>query len=113
MRYTIQNTGYQDAPGTHWILQQHKKKTQAAMKVTLCEIKENPQETNSEEKEVGIQNNDLQHEEEVIIQPEHNEETRIQKHERLRNLQDILKYSYIQTIEVQEGEEEDQEIELI
>ena len=25
IRCTVQNTGYQDAPGTHWVLQQHKK----------------------------------------------------------------------------------------
>ena len=25
IRYTVQNTGYQDAPGTHWVFQQHKK----------------------------------------------------------------------------------------
>ena len=25
IRYTVQNTGYQDATGTHWVLQQHKK----------------------------------------------------------------------------------------
>ena len=50
--------------------------------------------------------------EERNIQPEKNEETRIQKHEeRLRNLQDILKHSNIQIIGVPEGEEEEQEIE--
>ena len=25
IRCTVQNTGYQDAPGTQWVLQQHKK----------------------------------------------------------------------------------------
>ena len=25
MRCTVQNTGYHEAPGTHWLLQQHKK----------------------------------------------------------------------------------------
>ena len=35
---------------------------------------------------------------------------RIQKNERLRNLQDILKHSNIQIIGVPEGEEEEQEI---
>ena len=48
----------------------------------------------------------------INIQPEQNEETRIQKNEeRLRNLQDILKFSNIWIIGVSEGEEEDQEIE--
>ena len=51
-------------------------------------------------------------EEEVNIQPEQNEETRIQKNEeRLRNLQDIFKHSNIWIIGVPEGEEEEQEIE--
>ena len=50
--------------------------------------------------------------EERNIQPEKNEETRIQKNEeRLRNLQDILKRSNIRIIGVPEGEEEEQNIE--
>ena len=50
--------------------------------------------------------------EERNIQPEKNEETRIQKSEkRLRNLQDIFKCSNIRIIGVPEGEEEDQQIE--
>ena len=45
------------------------------------------------------------------IQPEKNEETRIQKNEeKLRNLQDIFKHSNIQIIGVPEGEEEEQKI---
>ena len=51
-------------------------------------------------------------EEEVNIQPEQNEETRIQKNEeRLRNLQDIFKPSNIRIMGVPEGEEEEQGIE--
>ena len=50
--------------------------------------------------------------EERNIQPEKNEETRIQKkEERLRNLQDILKHANIRIIGVPEGEEEEQKIE--
>ena len=50
--------------------------------------------------------------EERNIQPEKNEEKRIQKNEeRLRNLQDIFKCSNIRIIGVPEGEEEEQEIE--
>ena len=52
--------------------------------------------------------------EEINIQPEQNEETRIQKNEdeeRLRNLQDNFKCSSIQIIGVPEGEEEEEEIE--
>ena len=44
------------------------------------------------------------------MQPVKNEKTRIQKNERLRNLQDIFKRSNIQIIRVPE-EGEDQEIE--
>ena len=50
--------------------------------------------------------------EERNIQPENNEETRIQKNEeRLRNLQDILERSNIRIIGVPEGEQEEQKIE--
>ena len=50
--------------------------------------------------------------EEINIQPEQNEETRIQKNEeRLRNLQDNFKYSNIRIIGVPEGEVEEQEME--
>ena len=54
--------------------------------------------TNSEKKETGIQFNDLEQKEEMNIQPEQNEETRIQKNEEgLRNLQDNFKCSNIQS----------------
>ena len=69
----------------------------------LRETKENVQGTNSDAKETGTQINGVDHKEERNIQPEKNEETRIQKNEeRLRNLQDILKHSNIQIIEVPE-----------
>ena len=49
--------------------------------------------------------------EEINIQPEQNEETRIQKHkERLRNLWENFKHSNIRIIGVPEGEEEEQEM---
>ena len=54
------------------------KKTQAAMKVALCEIKKNLQGT-SDRKETRTQINSLEEKEEINIQPEQNEETRIQK----------------------------------
>ena len=58
-------------------------------------------------KETGTQINGLDQKEEINIQPEQNEGTRIQKNEeRLRNLQDILKRSNIQIIGVPEKEEE-------
>ena len=50
--------------------------------------------------------------EEINIQPEQNEETRIQKNEgRLRNLQDNFKHSNIQIIGVPEEKEQQQEME--
>ena len=64
------------------------------MKAMLRETKENVQGTNSEGKEPGTQINTVDQKEERNIQPEKNEETRIQKNEeRLRNLQNILKRS--------------------
>ena len=66
------------------------------MRVTLREINKNLQGTNSEGKEARIQISDLEHKEEINIQPEQKEETRIQKNEdRLRNLQDNFKPSNI------------------
>ena len=60
------------------------------------EIKKNIQGTSSEGKETGNQINSLDQKEEINIQPEKNEETRIQKiGERFRNLQDNFKYSNI------------------
>ena len=79
----------------------------------LRETKENVQGANSDGKETGTQINGVDQKEGRNIQPEKNEETRIQKiEERLRNLQDILKCSNIRIIiGVPEGEEEKQKIE--
>ena len=80
------------------------------VKAMKNEIKENVQGTNSEEKETRSQINDLEQKGEINIEPEQNEETRIQKNdERLRNLWDNLKCSNI--IAVPEGEEQQQETE--
>ena len=63
-------------------------------------------------RETRTQINDLDQKEEINIQPEQNEQTRIQKNEeRFRNLQDILKHSNIQIIGVPEGEVEEPVIE--
>ena len=60
------------------------------------EIKENAQGTNSDRKENGTQINSLELQEEINIQPEKKEETRIQKNEeRLRNFRDNFKCSNI------------------
>ena len=87
------------------------KKTQAAMKVALCEIKKNLQGTNSDRKETGTQIKGLEQKEERNVQPEQNEETRMQENEeRLRNLWDNVKRSNILITGVPEGEQE-QEVE--
>ena len=49
------------------------------MKAMKSEIKETVQGTYSEGKETGAQINNLEQKEEINIQPEQNEETRIQK----------------------------------
>ena len=62
IRCRVQNTGYYNARGTHWVLQQHRK-TQAEM-VTLRGIKKNLQGTNSGVDEADNEINDLEHKEE-------------------------------------------------
>ena len=63
------------------------------MKVTLSEIKKNLQRTNNEGKKAGTQTNDLEHKEEINIQPEQKEETRIQKNgDSIRRFWDIAKH---------------------
>ena len=54
-------------------------KIEEKVKAMLSEMKENEQGTNIDRKETGIQINDLEQNEEINIQLEHNEETRIQK----------------------------------
>ena len=55
------------------------RKPDEKMKAMLRETKENVQGTNSEAKETGTQINGVDQKEERNIQPEKNEETRIQK----------------------------------
>ena len=88
------------------------RKIEEEVKAMQREIKKNIQGTNSEGKETRTQINNLEQKEEINIQSQQNEETRIQKNEeRFRNLQDIFKHSNIQIIGVPEGEEEEQEME--
>ena len=54
-------------------------KIEEKVKALQSEIKKNIQETNSEGKETRTEINDLEQKEEINIQPEPNEETRIQK----------------------------------
>ena len=68
-------------------------KMKEQMKAIQSGIKQNIQETYSEGKETGTQVNNLEQKEEINIQLEQNEETRIQKNERLRNLWDNFKHS--------------------
>ena len=74
-------------------------KTEEKVKAMKSEIKENVQGTNSEGKETGTQINSLEQKEEINIQPEQSEETRIQKNEESpRYLQDNFKNSNIRII---------------
>ena len=71
-------------------------KIEEEVKTMQNEMKKNIRGINSEGKETGTQINGLEQKEEINIQPEQNEETRIQKNEeRLRNLQDYFKCSNI------------------
>ena len=80
------------------------------MKVTLTEIKEDLQGTSSRGDEAGIQINDLEHKEEISIQPEQ-QKKRIQKNkDSIRCLWDISKCTNIWIIGMSE-EEEEQEME--
>ena len=82
------------------------------MKDNQSEIKQNIQGANSDGKETRSEINNLEQKEEIIIQLEQNEETRIQKNEeRLRDLWDNFKHSNIRIIGLPEGEEQEQEIE--
>ena len=81
------------------------------MKDTQSEIKQNIQGTNRKGKETRTQINDLEQKEEINIQLEQNEKTRIQKNEeRLRHLWVNFKHSNIQITGVPEGEKEDQKL---
>ena len=99
---------------TEMIEYRHGRKTEEEVKAMQSEIKKNIQGINSEGKETGTQISGLDQKEEINIQPEQNEETRIQKsEERLRNLWDIFEHSNVRIIGVPEGQEEDQEIEKL
>ena len=80
-------------------------KIEEKVKTVQNEIKENVQGTNSEGKETRTQIKDLEQKEEINIQQEQNEETRIQINEEwLRNLWDKFKHSNICVIGVPEGD---------
>ena len=84
------------------------------MKATQSEIKQNIQGNNTEGKETGTQINNLEHKEEINIQPNRMKKQEFFKNEeRLRNLQDHFKCSNMQIIGVPKGEEEEKEIENV
>ena len=84
------------------------------MKATLSEIKKNPQGGSSEGKGAWVQIKELEHKKEINSQPEQNEEIRTQENEeRIRRLWDISKWANIQITGMPEGEEEEQEIEIL
>ena len=82
-------------------LAEYRCKVEEEVNAMQSEIKQNIYGTNSDGKETGTQINGVDQKEERNIQPEKNEEIRIQKNEeRLRNLQDIFKCSNIRIIGV-------------
>ena len=82
------------------------------MKDTLVEMKKNLQGNNSRVDEAENQINDLEHKEEISIQPEQQEEKIIYKNkDTIRTLWDISKHTNTQIIGIPEEEEEEQEIE--
>ena len=89
-------------------------KIEEKVKAMLGEIKKNIQGANSKGKETRTPISSLEQKEKLSIQLKQNEETRIQKNEeRLRSLWDNFKCSNIRIIDVPEGEEEEQEIEVL
>ena len=83
------------------------RKMKKQMKDTQNEIKQHIQGTNSDKEETRTQSNDLEQKEKINIQPEQNEETRIQESEETYKPLGQLKYSNIWITGVPEGEEED------
>ena len=98
-------------------LVEFRRKLDEKMKAMLRETKENVQGTDSDGKETGTQINGVDQKEERNIQPEKNEETRIQKQNKKKMgrawswIWDNFKHSNIWIKRVPEGGEEEQEIE--
>ena len=71
-------------------------KIEEKLKAIQSEVKKNIQGTNSEKKETGTQINDLEQKEEINIELEQTEQTRIQiNEERVKNIWDDFKHSNI------------------
>ena len=91
---------------------EYRKSIREEMKATLREIKKNPQGNNSKGMEARVQIKNLEDKEEINIQSEQNEKTRILKNEeRLRNLWDNFKHSNIQIIGVPEKKRKSKKLE--
>ena len=91
-------------------LVEYSHKIEEKVKAMKSEIKETVQTTNSDRKETGTQINGVDHKGERNIQPEQNEETRIQKNEKLRNLQDNFKQSTMQIIGVKKEKKKNKKL---
>ena len=88
------------------------RKPETRKDINSLDRKEKVKGSNSGGKETRTRINNLEQKEKISIQPEQNEERRIQKNEeRLRNFQENFKHSNIQITGVPEGEEEGQEME--
>ena len=105
LKRTVQNTGNQDAHRNDWVRLQNKGRSE------VC-AKENEKYTGNQEwREGNWDSNQWLGAEEINIQPEENDETRIQENEeRLRNLHDNLKHSNIWIVGVPEGEKKNKRL---
>ena len=83
------------------------------MKVILSEILKKQKQKAIGRDEARIEINDLEHKEEISIQPEEQEEKRIKKknEDSIKCLWDTSRCTNVQIIGMPEGEEEEQEIE--
>ena len=70
---------------------EYRHKIEEQAKAIQSEIKKNIQRTNSGGKEARIQINDLEHKEEINIQPEQKEETRIQENKKQKKWGEYIK----------------------
>ena len=108
IRSKVQNTGNQDAQRNGWVRSQNRGKNGSYTKWNKGKY------TGNQQWREGNQDSNqwFRAEGKINIQPEQNEETRIQKNmDRTRNLWDNFKHSNIQIIGVPEGEVEEQLIE--
>ena len=87
IRCTVQNTSNMDF--TEMV--EYGRKMEEEMKAVQNEMKRNVQGTNSDGKEIGTQINGLEQKEEINIQLQQNEETRIQEKRKSKKWKTYLK----------------------